>query len=425
MKPALFASLLLLPAAALAQDPTHPGQPTSKPLFNGRDLTGWTGGGYVVEDGAIVCTPDGVNLTTEGFYANYTLDFEFKLPPGGNNGMGIEYPGTGDSAYTGLEIQVLDDSAEKHKDLLPSQYHGSIYKLVAAKRGFQKPVGEWNRERIEVDGPHIKVTLNGTLITEGNLDEINKEHPDHEGAKRRSGHITLCGHGDRVAFRNLAITETPPAANYQAVQSVGFTPLFDGTLKGWDVQPGDEGHWAPWNGMLTYDGTSDSKEKNLWTEKEYGDFTLVCDWRWAGRGPKMQRPIILPDGSEKKGADGKSITEEIEEVDSGIYLRGSEKSQVNLWNWSVGSGEVYGFRTNMDLPPEVRAGVTPSAKADKPLGQWNRMMVTMQGQELTVVLNGQTVIDHAKLPGVAAKGKLALQHHGAAIDFANMWIKEL
>ncbi|MDB6080177.1 MAG: hypothetical protein JWO82_3924, partial [Akkermansiaceae bacterium] len=247
----------------------------------------------------------------------------------------------------------------------------------------------------------------------------------HEGAKRRAGHLALLGHGDPVAFRNLSVCELPPAANYQAVQAAGFAPLFDGTLKGWDVQPGDEGHWVPLNGILKYDGKSESTEKNLWTQKEYGDFTLVCDWRWAAEGPKSQRPIILPDGSEKKNDDGTSVTEEIQELDSGIYLRGSEKSQVNLWNWSVGSGEVYGFRTNMSLSPEVRAGVTPKAKADKPLGQWNRMMITMQGEALTVVLNGQTVIDHAQLPGVAAKGRLALQHHGAAIDFANVWIKEL
>lgn len=425
MKFPTIAAVLLLSSLAYSQDPTRPTQLVMKPLFNGKDLTGWTGDGYVVEDGAIVCTPEGRNLTTAATYANYALDFEFKLPPGGNNGVGLHYPGSGDAAYVAMEAQVLDDSDPKYKDLLPTQYHGSLYKLAAAKQGALKPVGEWNQERIYVNGQNVRIEVNGKVITEANLSDLAREHPDHEGVKRRSGHITLCGHGDKVAFRNIAICENPPDANYQAVQAAGFVPLFDGTLKGWKVDKGDEGHWAPVNGILKYDGKSEAEDKDLWTEKEYGDFTLVFDWRWAGRGPKMQRPLVQPDGSEKTDADGKVVTEEVEELDSGIYLRGSSTSQVNLWNWSVGSGEVYGYRTNKDLPAEVRAGVTPKAKADKPLGEWNRTMITMKGEELTVVLNGQTVIDRAKLPGVKAKGALALQHHGAAIDFANMWIKEL
>ncbi|MDB6079170.1 MAG: hypothetical protein JWO82_2917, partial [Akkermansiaceae bacterium] len=159
MKFPTLAALLLLPSLAHGQDPTHPAQLVAKPLFNGKDLQGWTGDGYEVKDGTIVCTPSGKNLTTVGTYSDYAFDFEFKLPPGGNNGIGIHYPGTGDSAYTAMEIQVLDDTAEQYKDLLPTQYHGSIYKLVAAKRGFLKPVGEWNQERIQVNGSHVRVML--------------------------------------------------------------------------------------------------------------------------------------------------------------------------------------------------------------------------------------------------------------------------
>jgi hypothetical protein len=111
--------------------------------------------------------------------------------------------------------------------------------------------------------------------------------------------------------------------------------------------------------------------------------------------------------------------------DSGIYLRGSSKSQVNIWCWPIGSGEVYGYRTDRRQPASVRAAVTPRKKADKPIGQWNRFILTMRGDRLTVNLNGEVVIENAQLPGVPARGPIALQHHGDPIEFANIFIREL
>jgi len=184
-------------------------EPKFVPLFNGKDLTGWKGDGYIVEDGAIVCTPKGRNLVTEKEYSSYVLEFEFKLPPGGNNGLGIHYPGNGNPAYTGMELQVLDNTAKKYEDLKDYQFHGSIYTMVPAKREGLKPVGEWNKQRVTIDGTKVKVELNGIVITEADLDDLVKRFPKHAGAKRRSGHIALCGHGDRVAFRNFRIAELP------------------------------------------------------------------------------------------------------------------------------------------------------------------------------------------------------------------------
>ncbi len=390
----------------------------SYPLFNGKDLSGWTGEGYVVEDGAIVCTPEGRNLTTTRTFANYALDFEFKLPPAGNNGIGINFPGTGDPAYTGLEVQVLDDSSDKYKDLKPYQFHGSLYTLAAAQKAPLKPVGQWNKERIFVSGDIVQVTVNGKLITDAKLSELNEKFPDHQGAKRRSGHIALCGHGDRVAFRNIVICEVPPAANEDSAKREGFKKIFDGeSLKGWAIDK-NAVNWKAINGILMHNGQP-GPTKDLWSEKEYGDFSLIFDWRWSAPGPLMKRPVIGPDGKET----GEQV--EVQELDSGVYVRGNSKSQINLWNWPCGSGEVYGYRTDGSQPAEVIAGVTPKEKADKPVGEWNRTMITMQGDRLTVTLNGKTVVDQAQLPGVPAKGKIALQHHGAAIDFANIWIKEL
>jgi len=388
-------------------------------LFNGEDLSHWSGDGYEVVDGAIVCTPEGKNLVTEALYANYVLEFEFKLPPAGNNGLGIHYPGHGDAAYTGMEIQILDDSAPKWSKLKDYQYHGSIYTMVPAERGHLEPVGEWNHQRVTVFGPRVEVVLNGETITTANLDELEEKFPDHAGVRRRAGHLALCGHGDRVAFRKLHVAELPPAANVEEVRRLGYRPLFDGTtLEGWKVEPGSEEHWIAENGMIRYDGRSTAKEKNLWSEEEFEDFTLVCDWRWRARGPKRERPVIDAEGNET----GDTVM--VEDLDSGIYLRGSSKSQINLWNWPVGSGEIYGYRNDRSQPAEVRAGATPSENADKPIGEWNRMMITLKGERVSVWLNGRQVLDEARLPGIPERGPLALQHHGAAIDFANLWLLE-
>ena len=390
---------------------------TMRPLFNGKDLSGWKGEGYVIEDGAIVCTPQGRNLITEETFANYVLDFEFKLTPGANNGLGIHYPGTGDAAYTGMELQILDSTAPQYKDLKDYQFHGGLYTMAPAKQGCLKPVGEWNQERVTVMGPTVKEELNGEIILRANLDDLSASFPDHQGVKRRAGHIGWLGHGDRVAFRKIHIAELPPVANDAGVKAAGFTRIFDGsTLNGWKHTP-DTTNWKPVLGILKHNGKP-GPISDLWTEKSYGDFTLVCDWRWSGRGPMKSQPVVMPDGTENG-------TSEIEELDSGIYLRGNIKSQVNLWNWPIGSGEVYGYRTNPAMSPEVRAGVTPKTKADRPIGEWNRTMITIKGDRLTVALNGRVVIDNAQLPGVPAKGSIGLQHHGAAIDFANLWIKEL
>jgi hypothetical protein len=393
-------------------------------LFNGKDLTGWSGGGYVVEDGAIVCTPAGRELVYHEVFSNYILEFEFKLPPGGNNGFGIHYPGEGNAAYTGMEIQILDNTHPKYADLKDYQFHGSIYTLAPAAKEGLKPVGEWNQQRVSVLGPAIKVEINGKIILRAHLDELNKKFPDHQGAKRRSGHIAWLGHGDRVAFRNIRITELPPAANVENVKAKGFKPLFDGeTLKGWKTGDPPPANWYASNGIIKHTGAK-GPVTDLWSTAEFGDFTLVFDWRWAGRGPKVQRPILLPDGSEKKSPSGKTETLEVEELDSGIYLRGSSKAQINLWNWPAGSGEIYGYRTDGKMPPEVRAAATPTENADLPPGEWNRTMITIKGDVVNVTVNGKHVIRDARLPGVPPRGPIALQHHGAAIDFANLWIKE-
>ena len=176
-------------------------------LFNGKDLAGWKNANYVVEDGVLVCK--GGNLVTEKQYTNYIFEFDFLLPPGGNNGLGIHYPGSGDAAYSGMELQILDNSHPRYAKLKDYQFHGSLYTLQAAKRGHLNPVGEWNHEKVTVDGPLVKVELNGVVILDANLDELNKQKPKHKGSQRRSGHLCFCGHGAPVKFKNITIKELP------------------------------------------------------------------------------------------------------------------------------------------------------------------------------------------------------------------------
>ncbi len=184
------------------------------PLFNGRDLTGWTlvsrhGPGYTAENGSIVCPKDGGgNLFTEAEYSNFILRFEFKLEEAANNGIGIRAPLQGDAAYQGMEIQVLDhDAAAYRGKLKPAQYHGSIYDVVPAKTGFLKKTGEWNVEEIAARGRQITVTLNGHVIVDANLDDVKDPAvlAKHPGLARAAGHIGLLGHDSRVEFRNLRV----------------------------------------------------------------------------------------------------------------------------------------------------------------------------------------------------------------------------
>lgn len=188
------------------------------PLFDGKTLNGWKlvgghGPGYVVQDGKIVCPADGGgNLFTEKEYGNFVFRFEFRLTPGANNGIGIRAPYEGDAAYQGMEIQILDDGDAMYKGKIrPEQYHGSVYDTIPARTGFRNPVGEWNQEEIMANGRNIKVTLNGVIILDANLDIVKepKVLAKHPGLARRTGHIGFLGHGSLVEFRNVRVKELP------------------------------------------------------------------------------------------------------------------------------------------------------------------------------------------------------------------------
>jgi hypothetical protein len=228
-----------------------------------------------------------------------------------------------------------------------------------------------------------------------------------------------------VAILLMALATAPASALPQASPATedGFVPLFNGRdLAGWKVPAGDNGHWRVIDGTIDYDAESEAPgDKNLWTERGFRDFVLKVDWRLKSTpyvNPAV--PIIRYDGTHKRDAAGREIRIAVPDADSGIFLRGSSKAQVNIWCWPIGSGEVYGYRTDVSMPAAVRAGATPRLNADHDIGAWNTFEITLRGNRLTVVLNGEEVIGSVELPGVPQEGPIALQHHGQKKD--GMWV---
>ncbi len=185
-------------------------------LFDGTNMHNWTGNttDYIIEDGNIAVYPSngsGGNLYTKKEYDNFVFRFEFQLTEGANNGLGIRTPMGVDAAYQGMELQILDNDASMYNTLDEFQYHGSVYGVIPAKRGFLKPIGEWNYQEVVADGDNIKITLNGTTILNGNIREASMngtlDGKDHPGLLNKSGHIGFLGHGSVVKFRNIRVKQ--------------------------------------------------------------------------------------------------------------------------------------------------------------------------------------------------------------------------
>lgn len=431
------------------------------PLFNGKDLTGWTGDteNYVVEDGILVCKKGGHNLVSEQEYSDFAFTFEFKLEESGNNGVGIRVPKGGHPATAGMEIQILDHDGKRYGGeadmgggktrklswLKPWQYHGSIYGVYPAKTGYLKPVGEWNTETIIAIEDHIMVILNGAVIVDVFLEDVTPLDGNHPGIRNKKGHLMFAGHNDRVEFRNLQLADfspspTSPQSEADNTPPQGFSSLFNGRdLTGWKglahrnatnrrALQGDDlkaaqaaadqrmqEHWSVVDGILTYDGTGDS----LCTAKEYGDFELYVDWK-------------IPPGA-----------------DSGIYLRGTPQIQIwDPWDPRVKEGQQppataeewvaqYGNGRNLGsgaLWNNRRTRNTPLVLADNKPEEWNTFLIRMVGNKVTIWLNDKLVVDRVELENYWDKtgtlplpraDQIELQHHGSELFFKNLYIREL
>lgn len=397
-------------------------------LFDGTNLDAWTGNktAYTItENKEIFVDPSKGgkgDLYTAEEYGDFIYRFEFKLTPGANNGIGVRTPLNVNAAYEGFEIQVLEDTDKKYATLHPYQFHGSVYGIIPAKRNAQKPVGEWNAEEIIMDGRHVKVTVNGKVIVDADLDEASKngtiDKLKHPGLKRTMGHISFCGHGDKLWYRNIKVK---PIVRQSNTPPLGWTQLFNGRdLTNWKGVTKKDGfdnpikraaatpekrtemqaladadaklHWTVKDGVLCFDG----KGFSLATAKDYADFEMWCDWRLL----------------TKKG-------------DSGIYLRGSP--QVQIWDahnqWHIGSGGLYNNKKNPSKASTI---------ADNPISEWNTFYIRMIGENVDVYLNGKRVVDQVTLENfwnsaipIFPKEQIELQCHGDPIEFKNIFIRDL
>jgi len=403
-------------------------------LFNGLNLDGWVNVNgapetYTVRDKMIVTTgiPHGT-LRTEKQYQNYILELEYRhTKERGNAGLFIhsdDLPVVGKPFTRAIEVQIMDGNGGdvfpiQGATMTPWKIHPWGRSLPA--ENLTRPAGQWNHYRVESRDGMITLSVNGKEVNWG------------YHANPRKGYICLEAEGSEAHFRNIMIKELPgdiPPQDVVALEARGFRQLYNGNdLREWVVAPGSEGHWTPQNWILNYDGQSEAEgegAKDLWTKEKFRNFQLIVDWRQSKKPVVEEVPVVLPDGNYAVNAEGEQVTVPVNDAgDSGIYIRGDSKCQFNIWNWPVGSGEMYGYRTDESMSPTVRRGVTPVMKADKAPGEWNRFEITVKDDWVTCVLNGKTVINEVQLPDMPPSGPIGLQHHGDSIQFANIYIREL
>ncbi len=423
-------------------------------IFNGRDFSGWTGDveNYEIVDGAITCKQgEGGNVYTEKEYSDFVARLEFKLPPGGNNGLVIHYPGEGNPHMTGLELQVLDSEHPKYAKLDPRQYHGSVYGLVPAHRGYLRPVGEWNFQQVTILGSNVKVELNGFTILDADLSEVteSKDGPVPAGTHNKRGHFGFAGHHDPVAFRNISIRELPgepaqPSARLDAISPTDEPiTLFNGrNLEGlYTWIRGSK--YADSNKVFTVEEgmihISGEGYGGLITSQAYRDYHLIVEFKWGEKtwGDRVNGArdsgLLLhcwgPDGGYGKtwmasieaqiieggvgdilvlgGTDPvtgqlfpTSLSAEITKDRDGekIWKRGGERV-------SLTGGRINWFGRDEDWADKV--GFRGKDDVESPFGEWTRMEVIADGGHLMYKVNG--VVVNEAFEAKPDFGKLTLQ----------------
>lgn len=425
-----------------------------QPIFNGKDFTGWTGDldHYEIVDNAIVCKAgQGGTIFTKKEYADFIARLEFKLPPGGNNGLAIRYAGDGRPHLDGLELQVLDSEHPKYANLDPRQYHGSVYGLVPAHRGYLRPTGEWNFQQVTVRGSRIKVELNGFTILDADLSEVkeSKDGAVPKGVGRKSGHFGFAGHNDPVAFRNISIRELPgepadPPSRDSAIRPTdGPIKLFNGkNLEGFYTWIRDTKYADPRKVFTVKDGMihiSGDGWGGLITRQAYRDYHLIVEFKWGEKtwGDRVDRTrdsgVLLhcwgPDGGYNNtwmasieaqiieggvgdilvltGSDPltgqvypTSVTAEITKDRDGekVWKKGGERV-------TLSRGRINWFGRDPDWVDKI--GFRGKNDIESPHGQWTRLEVIADGGHLMYKVNG--VVVNEAFEAKPDFGKLLLQ----------------
>jgi len=380
-------AVVLCVSLALAAAAAEPDGEGFRPLFNGKDLSGWVPvntapSTWTVRDGMIICSgkPTG-ELRTDRMYQNFVLELEWRhMRPKGNGGVFVwadDITARGVPFHRGIEVQVLENAYGKakwfttHGDIFP--IHGARMKPVNGRGGSRafpteersKPTPQWNHYVITCNDGAISLAVNGKVVTRG-TDCIP-----------RKGYICLESEGGLCHYRNLRIKELPPTPidpKHVAIADRGYRSLYTGAdLSGWTVGKGGEGHWRSRNWVLAYDGkTPAGADPSLATEKSFGDFGFIFDVRRRDES-KVAR----------------------------VELRGSAKAAVAI----------------DPADPLLAKHLTKGRRM-------SRFEGVLRGDKLTLSLNGRELFKDRPVPGVPARGPLRIVPTGP-IDFANLYVREL
>ncbi|MDR2980909.1 MAG: DUF1080 domain-containing protein [Puniceicoccales bacterium] len=383
------------------------------PLFNGKNFDGWKGdtSSYFYSGDTLVVTRPSRQIETERKYRDFHLKFEHRLTPGTNNGIWLR---------GGFESQILDDTSPRYKGLNGYQYCGGIYGAIAPKTGHLKPLGEWNQEEIILDGRRVKVIMNGVVIIDADLDEAiaaaEKSNdgygkPFLPGMKSPSGALALMSHSEHLEYRNMRIKELNTKkivlsedSNLSAWCALVGNPVSRAKMSNDELRAAQDKarpnmlkNWSCENGMIFSEG----KGSNLCTKEYFGDFDMSLEWKISANS------------------------------DSGVYLKGTP--QVQIWDPANPNEKKNGAdKGSGGLWNNSKDGKWPSVCADKPVGEWNKMRILMVGEKVSIWLNGQQVVNNARLDNYWARGKplaareqIELQAHNSPVWFRNVVVTPL
>jgi len=402
-------------------------------LFNGYDLSGWknvngAAASWRVNEQSLIST--GVTtsvLRTEKQYENFILELE-ALHTSAQSYLKIfihadALPAPGQPFMRSIECRITNTQKASISAIYEAKINSDQVSSVAANHPQEQNsnIQKWQHYQIHSYNGEVEVYINGKLVAQA------------QKAKPRKGYISIGSEDLEVHYKNIRIKELPstqPVTEEIASLDEGFVSLYNGlSLSEWEMKSGHQGHWTAARWKIDYDGKSEEQDKCLWSRQSFKDFVLIADVKLTRTPEETLLPVVSAMGENLKHADGTLKKKAVAYAgDTGIYLRGTSKCQINIGNRNIGSGEIYGYRVDKNLSPQQRAAVVPKVKADRPPGEWNRFIITMKGNKISVSLNEQLIIDEAELPGIPTEGPIALQddhEDNNTFQFANLYLKEL